>query len=268
MKIDISPEKIEVYDNGLTAAIKNTQVQFGHFGCKILRKLKNKLVDFPPDIVDKWDGIDKKWRNQSDATGKLAASIASAMASAGFKKAVLFDTMRKGNDFWRPGKGFLQVSNKLRTRYSLDVVYARDDHLCPPEALLHEFMDEHVLMSFGEYGNRYANYLEKNTVVKTAVANIVFDLARGWLPLFYCIDPHIPDYASRKDIANQRPYSQRDYHPIFRTEGCHRFVLAEEIMNYFVSHGVAVEIFEIDPTFETFYVRKFNPNAFNKNNSF
>jgi hypothetical protein len=43
------------------------------------------------------------------------------------------------------------------------------------------------------------------------------------------------------------PYSERDWNPDLRFEGCHRVVLVEELMRIVVDQGFSVQLFEVDP---------------------
>ncbi|KOR28436.1 hypothetical protein TI05_16955 [Achromatium sp. WMS3] len=138
--------------------------------------------------------------------------------------------------------------------------YAREDDFCPQPDLLKEFMDKDSIMSFGEYAQRYAKYLQTNGILPLAMASVVFNLARKQLPIFYCIDPYIPNFADPTQFCSQMPYEQRTWldkqYSWFRTEGCHRVVLVEEIIKGFFKSGInTVELVEFDQTFEAIRYR-------------
>lgn len=160
----------------------------------------------------------------------------------------LWDTMRTGSDYWRPGKLLTESANLLREQLpAVNVFYAREDLFCPPELLLREFRE--TQMSFGEYAERYAQYLLVHKVPELASAHLLTELARGNLSIFYCVDPYVPAYGKAEEMLKV-PYQQRSWIENLRFEGCHRVILTEEIIRYLIGKRLAVELYEIDHTFE------------------
>jgi hypothetical protein len=164
--------------------------------------------------------------------------------------------MRTGSDYWRPGKLLTETANLLREKLpAVNVFYAREDLFCPPESLLREFRETQI--SFGEYGERYAQYLRAHGAPELASAHLLTELARGNLSVFYCVDPFIPSYCKREEILHV-PYQQRTWIESLRFEGCHRVVLAEEIMRFLIRKGLSVELYELDPTFELIHAKSYS----------
>ncbi|NOT28633.1 MAG: hypothetical protein HOP16_21335 [Acidobacteria bacterium] len=229
----------------VTARVPASGIQIGHLGCKLLSTV-DKL---PAELCARWDStLGTRWRNKKDAKKRVSQALEAALLLSGQQGLVLWDTMRSGSDYWRPGKLLLDVAEVMPS--GTPVSYAREDCLCPPRSLLDEFRNSN--MSFGEYAERYAAYLRTHDCLHLSLAWVLLDLARHQLPVFYCVDPYIPDYADSREAFGDRAYRDRRWRlPELRAEGYHRFVLTEEIAKTFAAHGVGVDVFAVDPTFST-----------------
>jgi hypothetical protein len=103
-----------------------------------------------------------------------------------------------------------------------------------------------VVLPFGCYAQRYAEYLQHGGHVRQLAAAVVMAQAAGRLAVFLCTDPYLPDYGRAADVEAGTPYAQRLWLPELRSEGCHRVVLAEEVTRLFRSNAFTVELVEVD----------------------
>ena len=110
-------------------------------------------------------------------------------------------------------------------------------------------------MSFGQYALKYSEYLNHDGILQLAVASVIFNLAQGRLPVFYCVDPYIPGYGDPREFCSHIPYDQRSWLSDLRAEGCHRVILAEEIVKVLLRYVNHVTVLEVDPTFEKTHCR-------------
>ncbi len=250
--IESSAHSINLSWDGLHAEIPKTGVCIAHMGCKQLHTIEN----VPVDLKEYWDRkIGPAWRNKKDATGKLGLALREAINASNLQGAVLWDTMRNGSDYWRPGKLLSQVAESLKP---CEISYAREDMLCPPQALLGAFMADGSSMTFAQYAQRYSAYLHEEDRLSVAVAHVILNLARRQLPVFYCVDPYVPAYSNKAESFSDVPYSAREWEPRLREEGCHRVVLTEEIGKQLLRCGVSVQVIEIDPSCQLAHVHKFD----------
>lgn len=247
--ITVQPGNISVDWNGKLLATTG-QIVFGHMGCKLLGKLT-----VPGEIAAEWDQRygHAVWSSDIKAIPRLAQTLYDAIYMAGTQGAVLWDTMRTGSDFWRPGKLLTDVADLVRKQNpKFEISYAREDAFCPPADLLDQFKKS--AMTFGEYATGYAAYLKAGDLIRSAAERMVVDLARNLLPVFYCSDPYIPGYAHSADMLTV-PYAERAWLKGLRFEGCHRIVLAEELAAFFREQGIPVRLLEIDQTFKRVHSR-------------
>lgn len=243
----------------ITAAIDASRIAFGHLGCLQLAKFKGKIS---AQTAQSWDEAARKhdgdWRAAQKGGDAVAKALVETLRAADIGGAVLWDTMREGNLGWRPGGAFLDVAEKIREAIpGAEIAHAREDGFCPPPELLHRHLE--TPMTFAEYAAEYAAYLEEHDVLRLAAACVILDLARDRLPVFYCVDPYIPDFGRERDRRIRIPYRDRHFceDPALRTRGCHRVILAEEIVRVFQGLEVPVTVYEIDPTFGTFHLREY-----------
>jgi hypothetical protein len=235
------------------------QLALAHFGCMVLGKLKGSV---PPDIKAKWDckfGNRKAWSCTTDATARLARALHQAAVDAGYPALTLWDTMRKGSDYWRPGNLLSKVADALlSSNPPIRVTFLKMDDLCPLASLLKEFRDN-CQMTFGEYAERYSQYLRQTDgLLQRATERIMIELSLPSLPAFYCTDSHVPDYLPPDQILRV-PYRDRNWLSELRTVGCHRLILAEEIIRFLLQSGAAqVKLYEIDPTLGRVFRREFS----------
>lgn len=100
---------------------------------------------------------------------------------------VLYDTMRKGSDYWRPGNLLTLAAQVVRDNVPHHAVsYARQDVLCPPLELLEQFRT--TAMTFGEYATEYAAYLREGnpSPLSVAAGAVILAQLQGFLAAFYC----------------------------------------------------------------------------------
>ena len=229
-----------------------------HFGCKVLGNLKEPA---PPAVMAAWDrkfGSRNEWRKKQKATDALAETLRKAAVEAGFSAITLWDTMRNGSDYWRPGNLLSKVASQMASPDPrIAVTFLKLDELCPPTDLLNDFRRDQG-MAFAEYAHQYAEYLRKTPgLLQRAATRVMLKLAMGSLPAFYCTDPHIPDYVSPDQIL-RIPYRERSWMREMRSSGCHRVILAEEIVRFLLGNGLGtVTLCEVDPTFRRVYRREF-----------
>jgi len=216
------------------------------------------IEKIPPELKNQWDQkFGKHWKSKKESKKKLAVALEDAIQKSGQNGAVLWDTMRSGSDYWRPGKLLLEVVEEMNPRYTIS--YSREDFLCPPKKLLHEFMDSD--MSFGEYAEQYAQYLKTGNILNMGMAYVLLGLARQQLPIFYCVDPYIPGYTNPNELFSNTPYKERYWLPAIPKEGCHRVILVEEIVKKFAKFNVAIHIFEVDSTRQISHKREYKKES-------
>ena len=170
---------------------------------------------------------------------------------------VIRDTMRNGSDYWRPGKLLSQVAESLaKGDPSCKASFARDDAACPPPDLLDAFSGSD--RPFAWYADAYARYLRESGTVERTAAEVVLDLARGRLPVFFCSDPYVPNYCDPAQVL-EIPYLERSWTqaPGLRSVGCHRVILVEELVRHFRERRLGVALYESDPTAGKSYQRRY-----------
>ena len=116
-------------------------------------------------------------------------------------------------------------------------------------------------MSFGEYAEQYAQYLRTGNILNMGVAHVLLGLARQQLPIFYCVDPYIPDYANSNELFSNTSYKERYWLPEIPKEGCHRIILVEEIVKKLSEYKVAINIFEVDSTRQISHKREYKKES-------
>lgn len=252
--IEFGTKTIVVSYNNLIAEVNSSAIRFCHFGCKVLGTLEN----IPDELKTTWDkefGERKSWANKNEPKQKLAKSLLLALKEANLTSLTLWDTMRTGSDYWRPGKLLTDTVEYMRqSNQDIEVSYAREDNFCPPIDLLTKFRDTD--MKFGDFAESYSEYLHSNSSVELLCAYILMELAKGRLSAFYCVDPYIPNYINRTEILSI-PYKDRSWLTSLRYDGCHRIVLAEEVVKFFTGKGVSVNLLEVDSTFQKVHKRPF-----------
>lgn len=255
ISFEMHPGRILARWDRAVAEVDGSRIYIGHLGCKLL----GTLAEIPQHLALKWnqewDGS-SRWKSKNDSKKKLAQSLNKALEIANLEGAVLWDTMRSGSDYWRPGKLLLDSVEMLAIPYQDRISYAREDSFCPPKELLQEFMKNEA-MRFGDYAEKYSRFLRAGQAIPLAMASVLFDLSRNKLPIFYCVDPYIPHYAKPDECCSDLPYDQRYWLHELRTEGCHRVILVEEIVKVLLKYGVDVKVIELNPTFEESYLRHY-----------
>jgi hypothetical protein len=235
------------------------RVQFAHLGCKLLGTIAGdkKTAEASPDVFREWDtNFGKQWRDKSEPIRRLASTLATTVGQANASGLVLWDTMRKGSNAWRPGAYLTDAADQLRRiMHGCAVSYAREDALCPPRDLLEKAARER--MSFGDYADAYAQHLRSEGGLEMAAAAVVMASACGRLAAFYCTDPYIPRYTRPGELLDDTPYSRRHWLPGLPRQGCHRVVLAAEVAKLFRDNHVSVELLEVDQTFGQCHVRAY-----------
>src|SRR5205807_1793280 len=93
--------------------------------------------------------------------------------------------------------------------------------------------------------------------IELAAAVVVTASACDRLAIFCCTDPYIPGYGDPKTLAEDTPYDRRSWRSELPDEGCHRVILAAELVKFFRNHKIAVTLFEIDQTFGGSHVRSY-----------
>ena len=266
MQFAVEGERLVVSDGDLRASAA-PPVSFGHLGCRTLGKVledrkgaqkdaltagKTPPPDLPPELIAEWDRKMPGWRKSKSATGDVGRALREAQVASRTKGLELWDTMRGGSDYWRPGKLLSDAAEVASVR----VEYARLDELCPPKALLVEFRRG---MTFPEYARQYSEWLTADSRIDLGVAAVVRAQARGLLAVFYCTDSFIPGYADPRELATPIPYEKRRWFLAsdLRDEGCHRVVLADLIARRLATLGVGGSVLEIDPTTQSVKARRF-----------
>ena len=256
VKIVKSDEYLSVSWNAASARVDVSEIQLGHMGCKLL----GTLTSVPQNIADQWnEEFGRIWKNKKDSKLRLSKALQDALEKSQMEGAVLWDTMRSGSDYWRPGKLILDSVEMLPNKFQHNISYAREDVFCPPRELLKQFMKDDS-MSFGQYAMIYSQYLNTESILPLAMASVLFNLAQGRLPIFYCVDPYIPHYAERSEFCSNIPYNRRHWLDELRSEGCHRVILIEEIVKAFLGYDIHINLFELDSTFEKSHHRVIQAN--------
>lgn len=237
----------------IIAEVKMKDISIGHFGCKLL----GTLPEVPQNLAIEWDrrfsllGCKWSWKSKIDSKKNLADTLAMAIGHSQMSGAVLWDTMRKGSDYWRPGKLLLDTVEMIPPQFIIS--YAREDCFCPPQDLLKQFMDTD--MGFGEYAEQYSQFLRADDTIKIGMATVLLNIARKQMPIFYCVDPYIPSYASKDEFCSNVSYKDRKWLTALPKEGCHRFVLVEEIVKGFLQQEIPVRVYEIEHSARIFHER-------------
>lgn len=91
---------IEVVDRNVVACCRREPVVLAHCGCKLLGTLAGAG---PANVAATWDVAFPGWRAKRGAQGRLAATILRAVRRADLSGVELWDTMREGSGYWRPG---------------------------------------------------------------------------------------------------------------------------------------------------------------------
>jgi hypothetical protein len=255
-RLSFSSTELQVTWGGLTARVEGSEVQFGHLGCKMLGTIKDQVKR--ASLLDQWNvQLGRNWKDTTDSTKRLGKTLAVTTGQASVQGLVLYDTMRKGSDYWRPGQLLTEAVEHLRSEDPhTETSYAREDLLCPPIDLLEESR-KHA-MPFGQFAERYAQYLRTAGGLELAVALVLLASASGRLAVFYCTDPYIPGYGRPNEMDTETPYTQRHWLLQLPEEGCHRMVLASELIQFLVNKNIAVRLFEIDQTFGKCHVRRYH----------
>lgn len=265
LDMQIHVDRIEVRWGSLVGSVERKALALAHLGTP----LELPRQDVPEDLAARWDArYDKrrssKKRDQSawnwcrgPKTVACAEALRSALVQSGLAGVVIRDTMRNGSDYWRPGKLLSQVAGSLsKGDCPCEASFARHDATCPPTHLLNAFSGPD--RPFGWYVDAYARYLRESGTVERTAAEVVFDLARGRLPVFFCSDPYIPDYCDPTQVPDI-PYLERSWTraPGLRSVGCHRVILVEELVRHFREHGLGVALYKSDPTAGESYQRRY-----------
>ncbi|MFC1634034.1 hypothetical protein ACFL5Z_04270 [Planctomycetota bacterium] len=241
--------------NAVKAQINISEIKLAHMGCKLLGTLTN----IPHDLQSQWNHeFGGNWKSKKDSKLKLARALQDALNQSQMNGAVLWDTMRTGSDYWRPGKLILDTVELLPARLQNNISYAREDIFCPPRDLLKQFINDEN-MSFGQYAAEYSRYLNVEGSLPLATASVILNLAQGRLPIIYCVDPYIPHYLRTGEFCSAIQYDRRHWLDDLRFDGCHRVILAEEIVRAFLAYGVHTTLFELDSTFQKAHCRTIHP---------
>jgi len=242
--------------NCVSAKVNVSEIKLAHMGCKLLGTLTN----IPQHLESQWnDEFGRNWKSKKDSKRKLAMALQDVLDQSQMSGAVLWDTMRTGSDYWRPGKLILDTVEMLPSLLRGNISYAREDAFCPPKDLLRQFMNDES-MSFGQYATEYSRYLNTEATLSLATASVLLNLAQGRLPIFYCVDPYIPHYLKTDEFCSDIPYSQRHWLDELRSDGCHRVILVEEIVKVLLEYYVDIKLFELDPTIEKSHRRIIHTN--------
>jgi hypothetical protein len=253
-------ESVSFRLGGRHATWNSTTIPIAHMGCKTLAKLLEPYKgDTKKTVRARFDQLfPAGWDNPNDGKRRLATAIAQSVEmthrsyppDCHLQGAVFWDTMRKGSDYWRPGKLLTEVAEIIRQEHGLQASYQRDDTICPPLELLDEFVSDNA-MPFGGYAQGYAQHLRQEGILEAVAVEVVANLASGRLPVFYCVDPYIPGYVDKSQVMSSTPYDRRQWssEPALREGGCHRVILVEELAKYLTTYGISIQLLAIDPTF-------------------
>jgi hypothetical protein len=261
---DLSNARLSFDDGGgqvscgrMTALVEGHEILFGHCGFRLLGTIADRVKRDAPDLATRWEAeYGRPWRNKEKAVIRLGEAFAATVKLANVSGLVLLDTMLLGSDLWRPGACVTDAVNHMRRiEPSFDASYARDDALCPPCDLLER---ARAGMPFAEYAQAYADHLRTGRRIELAAAIVVTASACGRLADFCCTDPYIPGDSDPKALADNTPYDQRPWCSEIPDEGCHRVILAAELVRFFRSHKIDVTLFEVDQTFGGSHVRSYH----------
>lgn len=262
-KIELRNNRILATNGGVTATVDGLTISFAHVGLRTLGALlddyRRTRTVFPEALASRWDKrFGREWRRKTNACEKLAKSLQRTLELSGVRGVVLWDTMRKGSDFWRPGSLLTRVADQVASDSHV-VSYAREDSLCPSAKLLKQLVETD--MPFGTYAAKYAEELSSSGAIEVAALAVVMAQAQDQIAAFYCTDPYIPEYGDHSTILSGLPYEQQPWLAELRLEGCHRVVLAEQTARHLLALGITVTVYEVDPTFQDVYVRTWSPDA-------
>lgn len=257
---------LAVIDGDIVARTSANGVRFAHLGCRCLKAVvddrkraqlhaRKQGRPVPPDVplavIDTWTHKIPHWKTAGSKTAaeNVGRALEAAMLASGARGLDLWDTMRRGSDYWRPGA---LLSDALAFTRQGTVEFFREEGLCPPATLLDAFRaSEEFRMPFNEFAERYAEWLLEGERLDRAVRAVVWALARRRLAVFYCTDPFIPGYADGSEWARADvPIGDRAW-PLASAlpeGGCHRVVLADLLAQRLRALGCAGEVLEIDPT--------------------
>lgn len=260
MKIEVNQGTVVVSDGGLVAEARSP-LWFGHLGCKRLATVKKDRADarkkardkgqvepaeIPAAIFTAWDRACPGWASPKAGAAEGAGdALARGLAVSGASSIELWDTMRSGSDYWRPGALLSQAVAPLGASRAS---FGRLEELCPPAELLEKLRE--LKLPWADYAQQYADWLEQDGRIDLAVGVVALAQARSRLAVFYCTDAYIPGYADRAQWASEIPYRKRHW-PLasdLREEGCHRVVLADLLVRRIRKLGATAEIVELDPT--------------------
>lgn len=251
IQFDATKQEVTMRDGELFATATGP-LRFGHLGCKVLKTvpedLKKAGASMPESLAEFWDVEAPGWRKAppAGAAGAVANSLRRARTISKAEGIELWDTMRGGSDYWRPGKLLSDAAGMLAEGV---VTFRRHEALCPPRLLLDRFRNEPG-MSFPEYARHYADYLLDQGRLEIALAAVVEAQARGRVPVFYCTDPFIPGYAKKSESFSDTPFDQRAWPlaPTLREAGCHRVILCDLLGARLRKERIAFQLLELDPT--------------------
>ncbi len=126
ISFEMQPGRIIARWDRAVAEVDRSRIYIGHLGCKLL----GTLPEIPQPLALQWNqefGGSSIWKSKNDSKKKLARSLHHALEVANLEGAVLWDTMRSGSDYWRPGKLLLDSVEMLAVPYKDRVSYARED---------------------------------------------------------------------------------------------------------------------------------------------
>lgn len=251
-----------VVEEGLRATAV-APLRVGHLGCKVLRTaledLKKAGATLPDSVARLWDREAPDWRKapSSGAAGAVALALRRTLATTNALGLELWDTMRGGSDYWRPGK----LLSEAAAHFPEGVVsFRRHDALCPPTDLLAEFRRD-PSMPFGEYAERYADHLRTEGRLELALGAVIEAQARKRIAVFLCTDPFIPGYAEGREALSKTPFRNRSWplQALLRDAGCHRVVLTDLVGQRLLQEGLGVRVLALDVTKGTVTTREFLP---------
>jgi hypothetical protein len=266
-KLSYNPLRQEVTATrgNLSAMLPAECLFLAHVG---FRSLGSIAKEVSPATRSMWDEeFGRAWRKTDEACRRLANVLNEAIKKSCLSGICLNDTMRKGSDFWRPGKLVSDVVELLPNSVREHTCMGRRDILCPPKELLHSFLNNDGF-SFSSYEEKYAAYLVATSGSFVAACDAVFSLASGQLPIYCCTDPYIPGYRRTVGRLTELELEVRSTegaivdgnsiatnpHSIeiradYRTLGCHRLRLVHEIATIFHQIGIpSVNILEPNQT--------------------
>jgi hypothetical protein len=245
---------VEDREGGLVARAR-LPIRLAHLGCKTLDKVQG-TIKAAPTVATTLDQLLPSWAKKPEGGAVEAVSRAlrhalDASGSLGFE---LWDTMRKGAEFWCVGDGLSTLANRFPGALTIE----REETLCPSLELLGRLRES--ALPFPAFAQAYADELEQSGGLDRAVAAVVRAQARGRLATFMCTDPYVPGYARRKshgalaDGAGHGGYDDLALWPLAQalpSLGCHRVVLADLVVRRLRCLGLAaaeVQLLELDPT--------------------